>query len=678
MPLDSIDHPIFQAALEYARQGYAIFPARIYWNDEKQKWEKPPQIEGGYLAASSDANQIMDWYTAGYWDQSDAAIGFVPASAGMVVVDIDPRHDPDAELVAQLRDIPTRIVKTPSGGWHVYLRTSLAAGNGTFARGIDIRSAKGYVLLPPSPGYSVERKFALADAPDWVEGRLQSASAHQNESQEAQGWNDGDDTPAALARARQMLRHPDTEKEGGFVIACRLRRDCGLTGDKARELWTEWQAGIAWPWPDSEVDRNLLNAGQHGQNLPGRDAVSSAAETFPAYQSDTYQKAAVEPVQRRDGSAAGDTTEGQTGHSVAPVAVRELTLAEARARGAGEKPREFLWHDRLLRDEPNLWTGDAGIGKTTLAENVAVAVAAGCGLLGHRTTKAPVLLIVAEDRYKDVVGNIDQIAAARGCGSEIDIRVLSIDSEECDGRFWHIDDEGNVAEGPFWPSVDAAIKRLPRGSLVVFDPLAEFIHFDHNSDKAARACGRRLALICRRHELTIIVTDHPSKASMASGDHYGGSKEMKAAFPGFATLRLTEAKERGTDGQTALTFDVLKMRYARPSETNFYRVGDSPAYVMDAAPGQTPEEIKRRVLAMVVSRWNNEPRQTTSRDNRGVFGPRKLAFDLGMKERAVSGALGNLEADGMLIYIEGRGHTPASYAPGVHCPKEPEEKADEF
>jgi hypothetical protein len=78
-------------------------------------------------------------------------------------VDIDPRKGG-----SRAPDWPeTLTVRTPSGGLHLYFRTDEALRNSVdkVAKGVDTRGERGYVLAPPSRGYSFMNDMPLAVLP---------------------------------------------------------------------------------------------------------------------------------------------------------------------------------------------------------------------------------------------------------------------------------------------------------------------------------------------------------------------------------------------------------------------------------------------------------------------------------------------------------------------------------
>jgi hypothetical protein len=151
-------------AAAWAENGWAVFPCRA---------NKSPGTPNGFKDASRDPLQDFPrpW----------SMIGGVPGSAGLVVVDVDVQGG------ASLTDLPaewleTRRHKTRSGGWHLIFRARPGAdyGNGPRADlgpGIDIRHDRGYIILPPSPGYSLDHDVEPLDAPAELEISAAGATA---------------------------------------------------------------------------------------------------------------------------------------------------------------------------------------------------------------------------------------------------------------------------------------------------------------------------------------------------------------------------------------------------------------------------------------------------------------------------------------------------------------------
>ena len=127
-----------EAALEYARRGLPVFPCIPRG--------KNPLTDHGYLDATTDADQVEEWWRR----HPRANIGGVPGGAGLLVLDVD---GPEGERAAQGLGVlaePTLTVQTARGLHLYYLHPGGHVGNRRLAAGLDVRADGGYVLLPPS------------------------------------------------------------------------------------------------------------------------------------------------------------------------------------------------------------------------------------------------------------------------------------------------------------------------------------------------------------------------------------------------------------------------------------------------------------------------------------------------------------------------------------------------
>lgn len=185
------------AALQYARQGWPVFPCRERdhcWTDHKGKdrvsYAKSPYTGTGLKDATTDEQVIIGWWKR--WP--NAMIGLAVGRDRLFVLDFDPRHDPETgeeftleSLKAALEErvgaaVPASLAaRTPSGGVHVYLsepkdggeplRNKVGTGRKTsvLPQHIDVRASGGYVILPPSVCEGGEK--AAEGRYRWLRGR---------------------------------------------------------------------------------------------------------------------------------------------------------------------------------------------------------------------------------------------------------------------------------------------------------------------------------------------------------------------------------------------------------------------------------------------------------------------------------------------------------------------------
>ena len=141
-------HNMLEAAIAYVKRGYAIFPC--------EPGSKEPcgrLAPHGCRDATDDIEVVRSWWEA----EPSANIG-VATGDGLVVIDID--YDPITGLdgYQTLHDLeqdlgplpPTRRVRTPRGGMHIYLQCAdgeeFPSSAGSLGPGIDVRGEGGYVI----------------------------------------------------------------------------------------------------------------------------------------------------------------------------------------------------------------------------------------------------------------------------------------------------------------------------------------------------------------------------------------------------------------------------------------------------------------------------------------------------------------------------------------------------
>lgn len=138
---------LYRAAQKLVRDGQPVFPCR-----PTGAKAKAPMTKNGLKDATLDLAQIKQWWKA----KGDSAIG-IPTGIIWDVLDVDIKPEADGRRhLSDLRalgllDGCQRVVRTPSGGWHLYFRATPGLTNKARAQlGLDVRAKGGYVLAPPS------------------------------------------------------------------------------------------------------------------------------------------------------------------------------------------------------------------------------------------------------------------------------------------------------------------------------------------------------------------------------------------------------------------------------------------------------------------------------------------------------------------------------------------------
>lgn len=160
------------AALAVAGRGKPVFPVGI---------NKRPLTKHGYRDATTDPDTIRAMMTM----PGVAGIGMPTGPvSGLIVIDRDKKNGVDGiaacqDLEAELGPLPaTRQQRTGSGGDQLFYRypdgADIPCSAGRIGPGIDIRSAGGYVVLPPSRNESgpyewIDRRAPVPLPQPWID-----------------------------------------------------------------------------------------------------------------------------------------------------------------------------------------------------------------------------------------------------------------------------------------------------------------------------------------------------------------------------------------------------------------------------------------------------------------------------------------------------------------------------
>jgi hypothetical protein len=192
-------------------QGLAVFPCRAN--------EKRPLAEHGVKDASTDRARIKEW-----WRKFPECNWGCAMTEEIAAVDLDVKNGHDGrralrELTTGRGQLPATLTNTtPSGGEHLLFNIGCALKNKAgVAPGVDIRSAGGYIIVPPSlidgRAYAWRNRTApIARAPDWFVKELQRLASARTS------------TPHESCAGAQDQTIPEGQRNDTlFRYACSLR-----------------------------------------------------------------------------------------------------------------------------------------------------------------------------------------------------------------------------------------------------------------------------------------------------------------------------------------------------------------------------------------------------------------------------------------------------------------------
>lgn len=135
---------ILDSALKYESMGFSVIPVKL---------DKHPYITWGkYQQEKPTPDQIKEWWAA-YPNANVAIITGKISKLGVVDVDSEGAKEKFDELLPN--SFLTPIAKTPHNGLHYYFQSENGLGNSVgFMDKTDFRGEGGYIIAPPSVGYS--------------------------------------------------------------------------------------------------------------------------------------------------------------------------------------------------------------------------------------------------------------------------------------------------------------------------------------------------------------------------------------------------------------------------------------------------------------------------------------------------------------------------------------------
>lgn len=247
---------MYDAAIEYAKKGFAVFPLRYR--------DKVPLTRNGCKDATTDAAQIKAWWQK--YPNANIGLATGSVSQNVFVIDLDIDEDRGIDGYHSLEDwqrehgdFPeTWTAITGRGGYHLYYR-----GNGKIKNragiidGVDIRGNGGYVVAPPSIHKNGNRyeweyspdEFEIAKADNNVEYFLSHddqkhgtaftmpnivAAGQRNQMlfrfacmMQAKGASDQSVFAATMAENESSCSPPLTEQEVRIIVSSATKYDKG-------------------------------------------------------------------------------------------------------------------------------------------------------------------------------------------------------------------------------------------------------------------------------------------------------------------------------------------------------------------------------------------------------------------------------------------------------------------
>ncbi len=496
-----------EAAVQWARRGFRVFPCHPDepGRDGNARRAKKPMWEGWTEWATADEATIRSW-----WGSQEFNIGVLTTDLVVVDIDIKPDRDGMASWMSLYGGFDTLAVRSPSGGLHLYYGgANVALNQGALGRGLDIRSHHGYVLAPGSTidgvPYRVEMDQPIAQAPQAVIARCKPPGERVANAQET--LVDEDDARAVALAVQAIAGTPPAvegeRSEAAYRLACKVR-DFGISETMCRSLMAAW--GAASNVVGDDLHMRIGNAYAYAQNASGAkhpDVLFSGIVVPPV------PDLLPTPMQAQ------------------AVATSAFVWGNAVALGA-LKPRPWVLHRYLLRQEVTALIAPGGVGKSLVQLMTAVFLATGQDMFGFKNMEARPLKSViynAEDSLDEMSMRLYAICTALNIDANSVIPRIMLISGKTHMRLRLVNggQQPSINEEAFRLLVDAL--RDPDVGMCGLDPLNK-LHTVNGIDNIAMTyVMEQLETLAELTNVALLVSHHTSKPNLASSASYAGNAD---------------------------------------------------------------------------------------------------------------------------------------------------------
>lgn len=333
-----------------------------------------------------------------------------------------------------------------------------------------------------------------------------------------------------------------------------------------------------------------------------------------------------------------------------------LPLIDIRAwQGREPKPREWIVRERIPARNVTLLTGQGGVGKTLLMQQLAVATVLGRDWIGEVPEAGPVLFITAEDDENEMHFRFDQISKHPIYGATFDeladagLNLLSLAGK--DAAMAIADARGIVRPTELFNTMVRTVQAL-RPRWIGLDTAADIFVVNERDRSQVRQCISLLRGVALEFDTAVILLAHPSLAGISSGSGLSGSTAWNNSVRSRMYLKSDEKKKAGkgkdedddvddaepgaepstepvTD-KTARTLEFLKSNYSALA-ASIKLQWKNGMLLPDTMPSLTPidraalEQRARDIFRKLLAQYNKQDRVVSLKQTARNFAPKEFA-----------------------------------------------------
>lgn len=315
-----------------------------------------------------------------------------------------------------------------------------------------------------------------------------------------------------------------------------------------------------------------------------------------------------------------------------------LPLIDIRAWfGVEPKPRQWIVQERIPDRNVTLLSGQGGVGKTLLMQQLAVATVLARDWIGVVPEPGPVLFITAEDDEDELHFRYDRIAkyyetdfnalAAAG------LNLLSVAGK--DAVMAIADNKGIVKPTELFHTMERSIAEI-RPRWIGLDTAADIFIVNERDRSQVRQCISLLRGIALKYQCAVILLSHPSLTGISSGTGLSGSTAWNNSVR--SRLYLKTEKKKGKDEDedeadedadqgSARILEFMKSNYSALAKPVRLRWKDGLLLPENTSPTLTPidqaalQQRARDVFLALLRQYNKQDRTVSDKPTSRNFAP---------------------------------------------------------
>ena len=350
----------------------------------------------------------------------------------------------------------------------------------------------------------------------------------------------------------------------------------------------------------------------------------------------------------------------KSGQDKAPRIAELATQCAADFAGVDVPPRRWIIEGFVPERNVTLFSGDGAAGKSTLAIQLAVGIAASGRWLGLAAARGAVVYASCEDDLDEIHRRVASIARAETIDMSAlrSLHFIPLAGEDAlmgvtGGK------SGSIVETPIWRGLVAVVKRL-RPRVVILDPLADIFGGDENH----RGQARQFIAMCRtlaiRYDLAVILIAHPSLSGLASGSGLSGSTAWSNSVRSRLYLKCVKADAADGVDHDARTLSVEKANFSRKGGEIRLRWADG-RFIVDGPSGPQAGMIAdakaERVFLDLLAHFVDAGRSVSDKPS-PAYAPKLFAAhpnSQGLSKRALGAAMERLFAVKRIAIVDSDG-----------------------